>query len=327
MYEYTWYQWILFFYLYCFCGWVFESAYVSLMERRLVNRGFLRLPLLPLYGTGAVMMLWVSLPFQDNLILVYLSGVVAATLLEYVTGWSMERLFKVKYWDYSHQPFNLNGYICLSSSLTWGLLTIFLTELIHPFFAGLILRLSAPASILCCGILSVMFVCDTVWSVKEALNLARILEHMTRIRGELDDIQVQMALLRAEASQKMSAAREAAGLKAAAAKEEAQARAAAAREGAQARLAAAREEAGARLAAAKDAAVFKGPRPAELSRRLRELNQSRRALIGHVSRRGRNLLRSHPNASSPAFAEAFRELRELADRGWENSDTGSSDKS
>ena len=114
MYEYTWYQWLSFFYIYCFFGWIFESSYVSLKQRRFINRGFLRLPMLPLYGTGAVMMLWVSLPFKSSLVMVYISGVIGATVLEYVTGWGMERLFKMKYWDYSNQPFNLNGYICLS---------------------------------------------------------------------------------------------------------------------------------------------------------------------------------------------------------------------
>ena len=109
MYTYTWYQWLGCFYIYCFAGWIFESTYVSIRTGRFVNRGFLRLPMLPLYGTGAVMMLWVSLPVQDHMILVYLSGVLAATALEYVTGWAMERLFKVKYWDYSNQKYNLNG--------------------------------------------------------------------------------------------------------------------------------------------------------------------------------------------------------------------------
>ena len=52
MYEYTWYQWLSFFYIYCFFGWIFESTYVSLKQHRFVNRGFLRLPMLPLYGTG-----------------------------------------------------------------------------------------------------------------------------------------------------------------------------------------------------------------------------------------------------------------------------------
>ena len=72
MYEYTWYQWLSFFYIYCFFGWIFESTYVSLKQHRFVNRGFLRLPMLPLYGTGAVMMLWVSLPFKSSLVMVYI---------------------------------------------------------------------------------------------------------------------------------------------------------------------------------------------------------------------------------------------------------------
>ena len=78
MYTYTWYQWLTFFYLYCFFGWIFESTYVSLKQNHFVNRGFLRLPMLPLYGSGAVMMLWVSLPFQDSLILTYISGVIGS---------------------------------------------------------------------------------------------------------------------------------------------------------------------------------------------------------------------------------------------------------
>ena len=69
MYTYTWYQWLLIFYTYCFFGWIFESTYVSCKTRRFVNRGFLRLPMLPLYGTGAVMMLWVSLPLKHNVFL------------------------------------------------------------------------------------------------------------------------------------------------------------------------------------------------------------------------------------------------------------------
>ena len=102
-------------------GWIFESTYVSLKQKRLVNRGFLRLPMLPLYGSGAVMMLRVSLPVRDSLPSSIFPVYRAATALEYVTGAVMERLFKVRYWDYSSQPFQLHGYICLSSSIAWGI--------------------------------------------------------------------------------------------------------------------------------------------------------------------------------------------------------------
>lgn len=208
MYTYTWYQWLLIFYTYCFFGWIFESTYVSCKTRRFVNRGFLRLPMLPLYGTGAVMMLWVSLPLKHNVFLVYISGMIAATVLEYVTGWAMERLFKMKYWDYSNQRFNLNGYICLSSSVAWGFLTIFLTEIVHPPISRLVLLLHPIPALITVGAVTVMFTADAVQSVRAALDLAKVLDAMTKMRAELDDIQVQMALLKSETSKRVSEARD-----------------------------------------------------------------------------------------------------------------------
>ena len=120
MQLYTIDQWILFFMFYCLCGWIWESCYVSAMERRWVNRGFLHGPLLPIYGSGALVILISTIWVKDNLWLVFLFGMIAATVLEYVTGAVMEKLFKVRYWDYSKQKLNLKGYICLTSSLAWG---------------------------------------------------------------------------------------------------------------------------------------------------------------------------------------------------------------
>ncbi len=208
MYTYAWYHWLTFFYIYCFFGWIFESTYVSLKQHHFVNRGFLRLPMLPLYGTGAVMMLWVSLPVKDNLLLVYCSGVVAATLLEYVTGYIMERLFKVRYWDYSSQKFNLHGYICLTSSIAWGFLTIFMTEIIHRPIERFVLNL--PPSLEWCllGIVSGCFVMDTIQSTREALSLAKTLESVSKLRADLEEMQVQLALLKAETEQNIENAKE-----------------------------------------------------------------------------------------------------------------------
>lgn len=208
MYEYSWYQWLAFFFIYCFFGWIFESSYVSLKSRHFVNRGFLRLPLLPLYGTGAVMMLWVSLPVKDSLFLVYVAGVIAATLLEFITGWGMERLFRMKYWDYSCQRFNVKGYICLSSSIAWGFLTILLTEIIHRPIERYVLGLPALVCMICVAVTTVLFAADAAESVKTALDLAKVLDAMTNMRAELGEIQVQMALLRAETSDRVAEARE-----------------------------------------------------------------------------------------------------------------------
>lgn len=208
MYTYAWYHWLTFFYIYCFFGWIFESTYVSLKKHHFVNRGFLRLPMLPLYGTGAVMMLWVSLPVKNNLFLVYCSGVVAATLLEYVTGYVMERLFKVRYWDYSNQKFNIHGYICLTSSIAWGFLTILMTEVIHKPIEHFVLNLPPVLEWCLLGAVSGCFVMDTIQSTKEALGLAKALESVAKLRADLEDMQVQLALLKAETMQNVENAKE-----------------------------------------------------------------------------------------------------------------------
>lgn len=204
MYEYHWIQWVLIFFCYCFFGWIFESTYVSLKERRLVNRGFLRLPMLPLYGTGAVMMLFVSLPVKDNLVLVYFLGMAAATLLEYVTGWGMERLFKMRYWDYSYQRFQLHGYICLTSSIAWGWLTILLTEVLHPPVERLVLGMNPVTEIVLVSVVGTLFIADTIESTKAALDLGRALESMTRMKAELEEMQVQLVLLKSELREQVS---------------------------------------------------------------------------------------------------------------------------
>ena len=185
MHVYTTGQWVLLFFFYCFCGWVWESCYVSLRQRQWVNRGFLHGPLLPIYGSGAIIILFVTLPVEEDLFLVWLMGMLAATALEYVTGTVMERLFQVRYWDYSNQKFNLNGHICLSSSIAWGFFSILLVRFLHPPVGRLLADVPAwlvdPAAI----VLTAAFSADVVRSVQDALYLKEIL---TRVAEENEDL-------------------------------------------------------------------------------------------------------------------------------------------
>lgn len=89
---YTFSTWLFFFYFYCFLGWVWETCYVSVLKAKWVNRGFMRGPFLPIYGSGAVVVLIFTLPFRTNAGLVFLVGMTSATLLEYFTGVAMEKL-------------------------------------------------------------------------------------------------------------------------------------------------------------------------------------------------------------------------------------------
>lgn len=185
MYSYSLLEWLLFFYIYCFMGWCWETIYVSIKKCKFVNRGFMHGPFLPIYGTGAIMILVVSAPFQDNLILMYLAGVVGATALELITGALMEALFKVRYWDYSNLKFNYKGYICLSSSAAWGFFTILMTRFLHKPVEHFVLTL--PESVLKWGtvVLSCYVVVDFAISFHGALNLRILLDKMDKVKEEL----------------------------------------------------------------------------------------------------------------------------------------------
>ena len=183
--QYSLYEWLIFFYIYSFFGWIFESVYVSLRKKRWVNRGFLLGPFLPIYGGGAVMMLFVSEPFKSNLILTYFAGAVGATLLELVTGMVMESIFKVRYWDYSDRKYNYKGYICLESAVLWGFFTIAMNQAVHPALLRLLAAVPALPLHVVFGIVSVFLVFDIISSVKEALDLRDILEKMESLREEM----------------------------------------------------------------------------------------------------------------------------------------------
>lgn len=200
MYDYTITQWLFFFYFYCFFGWIFESTYVSIKSKKFVNRGFMRGPFLPIYGSGAIMMLVVSMPFQDNLVLTYFAGCVGATALELVTGIAMESLFKVRYWDYSNQRFNYKGHICLSSTIAWGFLTILMTEFLHKGVERLILAVPYGIVTALTAVVSVYIIVDFTLSFKTALDLRDVLIGLEKAKAEMERIQKRLDVIVAVAS-------------------------------------------------------------------------------------------------------------------------------
>lgn len=193
--HYSILQWLFFFYFYCFFGWCFESAFVSMRKKRFVNRGFMRGPFLPLYGSGAIMMLVVSMPVRDNLFLVYVAGCIGATALEYVTGVTMEALFKVRYWDYSNQRFQFQGHICLSSTLAWGFLTILMTEVVHRPVEKLSLLLPHTVMLLLVSFLTVMIAADFIMSFRTALDLRAVLVKLEKAKEELEHMQKRLDVI------------------------------------------------------------------------------------------------------------------------------------
>lgn len=186
-------QWLLLFFLYSFIGWVWESCYVSVKKGRWVNRGFLNGPLLPIYGFGAVTILLSTISVRNSLVLIFLLGMTGATILEYVTGVCMEKIFHVRYWDYSNQKLNLNGHICLTSSLAWGVFSVLLVKIIHPPVEALVQAVPGTVSEMAAFLLTVWTACDFTQSFHEAADLKEVLmkltqssEHIRRLQKRLE---------------------------------------------------------------------------------------------------------------------------------------------
>lgn len=121
---------VLYFYIYSFLGWVYESILVSVREKRWANRGFLIGPVCPIYGAGGL--LFALIGTHMNIPLTFLVCMVSSAVLEYATGFTLERLFHASWWDYSDMPLNLQGYICLPASLLFGAMGVLVSHLIHP---------------------------------------------------------------------------------------------------------------------------------------------------------------------------------------------------
>lgn len=165
---------------------------MSFKEHHFVNRGFLRGPMIPLYGCGAIVMLFVTMPFRSNVVLMYLAGAIGATCLELITGIVMENIFKVRYWDYSDNPLNFHGYICVYATLLWGLFTLGLVYVIHRPVEMLMGMIPDKYLQLIVFVVSLFFVCDFATAFKTAMDIRDILIKLEEVKEEAGKLHKRM---------------------------------------------------------------------------------------------------------------------------------------
>ena len=180
------------FFVYAFLGWCAEVSYAALHTGRFVNRGFLNGPVCPIYGFGMAAVLWILRPLMGNTVLLFLGSVVLTSLLEWLTGLVLEKLFHQRWWNYSGEPFNLGGYICLRFSLYWGLACLFVVELLHPTVLWLIRLIPHTLGVVLLGLLMAALLVDLAATVSTIARLNRRLyqidEMAARIREASNDL-------------------------------------------------------------------------------------------------------------------------------------------
>ncbi len=130
---------LIYFFIYAFIGWVVEVSYHAVTIGKFINRGFLSGPYCPIYGFGAISVIYFLTDIAEkNKLVLFFGSIAIATAIEFVAGFLLEKIFHERWWDYSDRKLNIGGYVCLEFSVIWGLFCFILYEAVHPLVKNLV---------------------------------------------------------------------------------------------------------------------------------------------------------------------------------------------
>lgn len=187
-------QYVLWFFAYSFAGWVFEELYTLAKLGKVVNRGFVAGPVLPIYGAGALMAVVLLSPIANPLAQ-FAVGCAAAAAMEYATSWVLEKVFHARWWDYADMPLNLNGRICLPGVLLFGLMMLCVNLLVQPVLARATAALPPDVVSFSAMALLVLFAVDVAVTV---VRLQSLTERLTMLQERVGEMASDLASSAAE---------------------------------------------------------------------------------------------------------------------------------
>lgn len=176
--------------VYSFLGWCCEVAFAAVRRGIFVNRGFLNGPVCPIYGFGVLIVLLVLEPVKDNLALLFFGSMVLTSALEFFIGFIMEQFFHDKWWDYSENPFNIKGYICLEFSLVWGAACVLVVDVIHPMIFKLICAIPEKLSLWLMVFFTAVLISDaviTLWNMLKLPKRLRAIDELEKAMTAVSD--------------------------------------------------------------------------------------------------------------------------------------------
>lgn len=164
----------LLFWFFSILGWILEVVVCSISDKKIVNRGFFIGPYCPIYGFGSLIMIFLS-PYKDHPIICFFMALVLCSILEYFTSFLMERLFKIRWWDYSSDAFNINGRVCLRNAIAFGALGVIFTRYLYPWFLRVFSILSNKTLIIISIIVLIITLIDIIVSFNVMNSLKNII--------------------------------------------------------------------------------------------------------------------------------------------------------
>lgn len=165
------YSYCILFFIYSFLGWIMEVTLTLITDKKFVNRGFLLGPCCPIYGCGCILLNLLLHNYTNNILVLFILTMFTCSLLEYITSFLMEKIFKLRWWDYSQMNFNINGRICLETMTPFSILGVLAIKFATPFFITNINKLSEKTILIISIILITLFIIDVIISLTIVFKL------------------------------------------------------------------------------------------------------------------------------------------------------------
>ena len=188
------------FVFYSFLGWVCETTFCSVAHRKFINRGFLNGPFCPIYGFGALLVINLFGRYKEDLLALFLLSMIVTSVVEYITSFLLEKLFRLSLWDYSGRKWNINGRVCLRNSLLFGVLSVLMVRVIHPWVLHLFELIPPWLSVTLIVVLAAYFIIDLSIS---AAALVRINKEAGKRQLELEQLSVLRDEIRTQSKERL----------------------------------------------------------------------------------------------------------------------------
>ena len=188
-------SYFLLFIIYSNLGWLMEVTLKSIELKKFINRGFLIGPICPIYGYGCLLIIILLKNFTSNIVLLFFSSVIICSILEYLTSYIMEKLFKARWWDYSRRKYNINGRICLNTMIPFGLLGCLMMYVINPFLESKLLLIDPKVRLILAITLFIIYMIDNILSFRLMFKISKTIKKIALDNTEEITKKVKEAIL------------------------------------------------------------------------------------------------------------------------------------
>ena len=169
------------FIMYSMLGWLVESVYMSLCNRKITNRGFASGPICPIYGFGGVLGYLILHPLSQHLFMLYIVGALIATAFEFLVAKLMNKMFGAVWWDYSEKPLNYKGIICAESTVAWGFYAVIIVNFLHKALMRMADTIPTQIGIIACRVVMIWYGIDFAYHLLLALDI-NIKEYRQKVK-------------------------------------------------------------------------------------------------------------------------------------------------